>query len=165
MTSRWAETACVWAVPVVLLLVAAWQIVLVKTTRLSPWKGGGFGMFSTIDAPDDRVVSARVTISGEEYPVELSGPLAAARDRVLAQPTEAHGRQVLARLLDASWELREHRGGSADAERRFFAMPAESGAGSSPAGAHVEVCRMRFDGRTNRLSTQLLLSLDGSPRR
>jgi hypothetical protein len=33
----------------VLILVAACQIVLTRTTALTPWKGGGFGMFSTLD--------------------------------------------------------------------------------------------------------------------
>jgi hypothetical protein len=41
--------------PVLLLLcVALHQLRLVYTTDLSPWSGGGFGMFSTTDAPSDR---------------------------------------------------------------------------------------------------------------
>ena len=32
-----------------LALVAVCQIVLAKTADLTPWKGGGFGMFATLD--------------------------------------------------------------------------------------------------------------------
>jgi hypothetical protein len=38
------------AVPALLMVaVAAFQIVLALTSDLTPWKGGGFGMFSTLD--------------------------------------------------------------------------------------------------------------------
>ena len=41
--------------PVALLLgVAVWQLVLAFTANLSPWSGGGFGMFSTTDSPSHR---------------------------------------------------------------------------------------------------------------
>lgn len=42
----------------VLCVIAATQFVLSHAGRLSAWKGGGFGMFATIDAPDMRVLSA-----------------------------------------------------------------------------------------------------------
>jgi hypothetical protein len=43
--------------PVVALVVfAALQIALAKTRDLTPWKGGGFGMFSTVDHPGVRYV-------------------------------------------------------------------------------------------------------------
>ena len=35
--------------PVLLVVVAVCQIGLAKTSGLTPWKGGGFGMFSTLD--------------------------------------------------------------------------------------------------------------------
>jgi len=34
------------------------QIFLTQTANLSPWKGGGFGMFAAIDAPGMRVIIA-----------------------------------------------------------------------------------------------------------
>jgi hypothetical protein len=34
--------------PAVLLAIFATQVALVRTTALTPWKGGGFGMFSTL---------------------------------------------------------------------------------------------------------------------
>jgi hypothetical protein len=47
-----ARTHVAWraALPVALLLaVAGVQVTLTRTSGLSPWKGGGFGMFSTTD--------------------------------------------------------------------------------------------------------------------
>ncbi|PSB22788.1 hypothetical protein C7B61_09540 [filamentous cyanobacterium CCP1] len=42
----------------ILVLVALLQIYLTQTANLSPWKGGGFGMFGAIDAPAMRVIQA-----------------------------------------------------------------------------------------------------------
>jgi len=45
------------SVPAALMLaVAATQLVLVETAELSPWKGGGFGMFATLDGGPNRHV-------------------------------------------------------------------------------------------------------------
>ena len=45
-----------WAVPYLLIMVAGRQIVLVRTIGLSPWHGGGFGMFASIDRDERRLV-------------------------------------------------------------------------------------------------------------
>lgn len=59
--------------PVALLLaVAGGQLVLAKTAGLSPWKGGGFGMFSTTDDAGRRHV--RVFVSAPERSEELAIP-------------------------------------------------------------------------------------------
>ncbi|HVX57896.1 MAG TPA: hypothetical protein VHA37_09290, partial [Candidatus Saccharimonadales bacterium] len=43
------------AIPIVaLVLIAGLQFVLATRYGLSAWKGGGFGMFSTVDSPDAR---------------------------------------------------------------------------------------------------------------
>ena len=41
----------------ILLAVCAMQYLLVQTRGLTPWKGGGFGLFSTIDKGDNRAVA------------------------------------------------------------------------------------------------------------
>jgi len=43
-------------IPIVLCLVCANQFFLVKSQNLTQWKGGGFGMFSTIDKQGERVI-------------------------------------------------------------------------------------------------------------
>ena len=59
--------------PVALLLaVAGAQVTLARTAGLSPWKGGGFGMFSTTDDAGRRRV--RVFVSAPERSEELAVP-------------------------------------------------------------------------------------------
>ena len=61
------------ALPVGLLLaVAAVQLTLASSAGLSPWKGGGFGMFSTTDDTGRR--SVRVFVSAPERSEETAIP-------------------------------------------------------------------------------------------
>jgi hypothetical protein len=52
-----------------LLTVAVVQVVLVKTYALSPWKGGGFGMFATTDGGPFRQI--RVFVEAPQRSEEL----------------------------------------------------------------------------------------------
>lgn len=63
--------ALVWFSPLLLCVVASLQIYLAKTKSLSPWKGGGFGMFSTVDSPDARFLRIYLINGSEETPVLL----------------------------------------------------------------------------------------------
>ena len=61
------------ALPALLLaIVATVQIVLTQVTMLSPWKGGGFGMFATLDGRPFRY--ARMFVSAPERSEELAVP-------------------------------------------------------------------------------------------
>ena len=63
---------CVRYLPVILLVVlASSQLYLVHTESLSPWAGGGFGMFSTPDAPRSRTVRAYVLTPGVRREVKI----------------------------------------------------------------------------------------------
>jgi hypothetical protein len=78
------------ALPVGLLLaVAALQLTLARTAGLSPWKGGGFGMFSTTDDAGRRRV--RVFVSAVERSEELAIPpsLEDLASRAAVLPTDA----------------------------------------------------------------------------
>lgn len=45
-----------WGIPLLLLVVAGRQMILVHTEGLSPWHGGGFGMFASIDRDERRLI-------------------------------------------------------------------------------------------------------------
>ena len=61
------------AVPALLLLaVAAVQMTLATTAGLSPWKGGGFGMFASIDGLPFRWL--RIQLTAPERSEELAIP-------------------------------------------------------------------------------------------
>jgi hypothetical protein len=76
--------------PVILLTALALsQIYLARTVSLSPWAGGGFGMFSTPDAPRNRAVRAYVLTPGVRREVKIPDHLSDAALRAGAMPTDA----------------------------------------------------------------------------
>jgi hypothetical protein len=82
----WRETLPV----AVLVAVGAAQLILVRTADLSPWKGGGFGMFSTTDDAGSRYVRVFVTAPGRSEEIAITPSLedAAARAAVLPGDTQ-----------------------------------------------------------------------------
>jgi hypothetical protein len=67
-----ARAAAIVAPSVLLIVVAAAQMTLARTAGLSPWKGGGFGMFASVDGLPFRWV--RVYVSAADRSEELAIP-------------------------------------------------------------------------------------------
>jgi hypothetical protein len=89
------------AVPALLLLaVAGVQVALVRQRGLSPWKGGGFGMFSTLDARPFRYL--RVTLTAPERSEELLIPPSLEDAAAAAEtlPTDARLGRLAALIVD-----------------------------------------------------------------
>jgi len=86
--------------PLLLVAMAGVQAGLVRQRALSPWKGGGFGMFSTLDARPFRYL--RVILSAPQRSEELLIPAsledAAAAAEIL--PTDAQLGRLAARIVD-----------------------------------------------------------------
>ena len=72
------------AIPLLLSTVALRQIVLVHTAGLSPWHGGGFGMFASIDRDERRMVTAQLECAPTEN-VALPGLLTDSPNAIKAQ--------------------------------------------------------------------------------
>jgi hypothetical protein len=129
--------------PLLLAAVALWQIHLARAEHLSPWKGGGFGMFSSADVEANRHV--RIYLRRGAAAVEVAIPSALEPDAAAARvlPSEARLRR-LGRAV-ASHAQAEH--GPVDAIR-------------------VEAWRRRFapDGLEPRPVLLRQLELDASPR-
>jgi hypothetical protein len=91
--------------PAVLVVVAALQVVMAKTVGLTPWKGGGFGMFSTLDHGAYRGVD-----------ILLEAP-----ERSESQHVPPSLEELAARVANcpADWLLRELAAGVAARERRY----------------------------------------------
>jgi hypothetical protein len=86
------------AAPAVLLcLIAAAQMILAHTADLSPWKGGGFGMFASIDSVPSRWVRLYVHAADRSEEIALPASLEDEADRVAAWPH----RRALVRLAHA----------------------------------------------------------------
>jgi hypothetical protein len=95
---------------VLLIAVAVTQVVLVRAADLSPWKGGGFGMFATTDGTAFRYVRLFADAPGrsEELDVTASLEFAAVRaqlfpsDRFMTRLGEAVGARELRQGRDVS---------------------------------------------------------------
>jgi len=91
---RWCEL-----LPALLLVaVALHQIFLARTEALSPWSGGGFGMFSTTDGWGARHLHAFALRPGLRRELELPEELIDPVRRALALPTEPRLRALAGTL-------------------------------------------------------------------
>lgn len=81
--------------PLLLVVVAVAQFGLANTTFLSPWKLGGFGMFSTTDSPGFRVLRIQVETEGGAYIVPGSEGSAWTRTWPRASVLQAEAKQAV----------------------------------------------------------------------
>ena len=128
-------------VPAFLLaIVATHQLYLSAAAGLSPWSGGGFGMFSTTDAGANRHLHAFVLRPGVEREVRVPEALNALERRVLTLPSNAN-------LHALALELAE--------------LPTPDHGAAT--GVRIQVWRTRFDPITlapiGRIHRALLVSL------
>ena len=77
-----------WVAPGLLVAVACVQIVLAHTAGLSPWLGGGFGMFATIDSRGERHIAILAESPGLQRELDLPEELEDLAERVRALPSE-----------------------------------------------------------------------------
>jgi len=93
--------------PCILLLAGAINhFVLVQTGNLSPWLGGGFGMFASTDVgPSRLLVVTAVQENGDEDTVSLKGRLKTLKRRARDLP----GRSQLEVLARETWENLERK--------------------------------------------------------
>lgn len=95
------------AIPLLLTTIALRQIALVHIAGLSPWHGGGYGMFASIDRDERRVITTQLIGCEQTEEIDLQKivadiPEVLSRDtytHVSTFPTEAQLRRVGKRLL------------------------------------------------------------------
>ena len=79
----------VWLPAVLMTAVAVVQIVLAATTNISPWKGGGFGLFSTLDGKLERRVRIFVEAPGRSEELEIAPSQEILAERARLFPSES----------------------------------------------------------------------------
>jgi hypothetical protein len=95
-------------VPVALLLaVAGAQVTLATTAGLSPWKGGGFGMFSTTDDSGRRFVRMFVTAPERSEEIAIAPSIEDAATRAAALPSDSQLTRLARQIVER--ERRNHR--------------------------------------------------------
>jgi len=85
-----------------LAALACAQIGLACGAQLSPWKGGGFGMFATNDHGAFRSVRVYALRGGEERPVEIPSDLLRREIRARELPNEGALRRLAQALAGAA---------------------------------------------------------------
>jgi hypothetical protein len=87
--------------PVTLLVaVAAVQVMLATTGGLTPWKGGGFGMFSTTDDGGRRYVRIFVSAAERSEEISISPSLQDAARRAAALPRDTQLARLARRVVE-----------------------------------------------------------------
>ncbi|MGI8982423.1 MAG: hypothetical protein ACR2FY_24590 [Pirellulaceae bacterium] len=124
----------VFLAPVCLCAVAALHLYRVSACGQTPWKGGGFGMFSTVDSEDNRFLRCRKVEQAKDVAVPVPRYLSREELRLRVAPTSA-------RLTLLAGLMAEH----------------------EQAPVVVEVWQYRFDTRTNKLLAQKRSEARGTP--
>ena len=87
--------------PLALAVVAVAQFALAHGVPLSPWKGGGFGMFATLDQPRARTLRVHVLTDDGAFAV-MDGP---GDESLLAWPRRASLREAAREAACGRWRL------------------------------------------------------------
>ena len=90
-------------VPVCLCVIAAGHVYRVFACGQTAWKGGGFGMFSTVDAENARFVKCYLQTTAGEIPVELPAVLQKKGAVLRAAPNQAGANDLAQRLAKLTW--------------------------------------------------------------
>jgi hypothetical protein len=125
--------------PLLLAAVASSQIALARRADLSPWSGGGFGMFASTDSASRRHLHAWAIRPGSRRELDVPEALHDELRRALALPSEARLRAFAARLAEIE-----------AAEAPAYEGPAEA--------IEVQVFRTRYDPETLAPAGELLRS-------
>ncbi len=95
--------------PAALLVVLAFgNRVITNQSDLSPWELGGFGMFSTIDSPQSRLVLLEgTTLDGERLVLEAPAEVAESIQQLRVWPTLDRTDHVRLQLESFRWARKE----------------------------------------------------------
>lgn len=144
--------------PLLLVTVALLQLALAHTQLLSPWKGGGFGMFSTVDSPGARFLRLRLLTEMGTLPLQTPVLLQDDASRLRTLPTESAMLVYSRQLAAGTWYVEQPT--AAGAPNSTAALPRRAAqiamlkpGEQLPAGARVlpvrqvqvELWRYRFD--------------------
>lgn len=143
--------------PALLVIVAVGQLVVSLKGDLTPWKGGGFGMFAAIDARS--IQSLGITAGSDTVYLDVASAVdRRLRLRILTAPTRANLQDVASRLLTARWQ--------SDGVSRVWvvATPSSNDRPSAAlASLSVAVHEVRFDPRTDTASRVTLRQIRVRP--
>jgi hypothetical protein len=89
--------------PVLLIMVACLQLYFAHFHHLTPWKGGGFGMFSTIDSQKNRFLRCYLITDEGDIPVEVPRTMTRLADQIRSLPIPELMSQLANKLAHVTW--------------------------------------------------------------
>jgi len=89
--------------PLILCIIAFTQILSVNKSELTPWKGGGFGMFSSIDSARTRYLKLYLETEDKLIPIEPPSSLNQLVIKTRSLPTLNNLNYLVYSLLDIKW--------------------------------------------------------------
>ena len=89
------------AAPSILVFIACLQFYLAHIHDLSPWKGGGFSMFSAVDRSDRRIVRCYLETPQGKVPVPV--PDSDLRKKARAMPTFGRASRLAQKMASSVW--------------------------------------------------------------
>lgn len=147
--------------PALLVSVAGVHSYLAAAKNQTPWEGGGFGMFSTVDKRQARFVRCILRTPQSEARVQLPPHLNTYVERLRARPTSARVESLAQYLAEATW-VEEVSDSTSDADApRYRYVPDHETAERprvSVAAVRVEVWRYRLVSRPYALAADTLLA-------
>lgn len=99
----WWKIVAPWLAPVLLGGVALTQFAFTQVSSLSPWKGGGFGMFSTVDSPGARFLRIQLLTRSEEIPIFVPDNLRETAFKLRIIATEQLAEELARVLSEGTW--------------------------------------------------------------
>ena len=136
--------------PALLTTLACIQLFLGLNFGLTPWKGGGFGMFSTVDSPGARTIRVYLETDDGEIPTKLPTWRKKYRNYTRSFPTDFRVHRLAVDLAAATWVYRKTDSSSKDeksSDQNGAAEPTapnpESMSGAAMADAPPESIRPR----------------------
>lgn len=138
------EVLAPFVAPFVLTTIAVTQLMVsYPRATLSAWKGGGFGMFSTLDSQDDRFLRIFLITGREEIPARLPPDEVARGEKLAVTGEESLAIALAHTLIDARWvsSVEQCQPGASASEQSSPAYSPAEGLAEAPAVASAHVLK------------------------
>lgn len=156
--------------PVLLITVAIVQIYNVYANDLTPWKGGGFGMFAFTDRMEHRKVEIDLYYSGEKFKVDFRNLTPNSRERnfIHTMPTSERVKKLHTKDSSKCFKLHDEHTmevqlTSEECEPQYSEgtiLKDLKEAAFKPDSAVVNVNRIKFDTNSGRVTHERIIRKD-----
>jgi hypothetical protein len=128
----------------------------VATNGQTPWKGGGFGMFSTVDSESARYLRVFAVTPDGDLPIVIPARWQKRAWELRAAPSSAAAKELALKLADLPWRIDAD--SPAGQARLVAILPDDPPADAAGVWkVRIECWRLAYDQRANKLHSHKLL--------